>query len=90
MVFIDGILVYSEIEEEHEVSFSFVSCNCPFQISASKVGSTSIVTVASFTIARIRYLISLFNSGHILLAKVALQYFLRLTASATTLSFPGW
>jgi hypothetical protein len=71
------------------ISISFASSNCPFQISASKVGSTSIATVASFTIARLKYLISLCNSGRILLAKVTLQYFLQLSASATTLAFPG-
>jgi hypothetical protein len=72
------------------ISFSFVSSNCPFRIYASKVGSTSITIVASFTIAKLRYLISLCNSGHILLAKDALQYFLWLSVSATTLAFPGW
>jgi hypothetical protein len=72
------------------ISFSFVSSNCPFRISASKVGSTSIAIVASFTIARLRYLISLCNSGRILLAKVVFQYFLWLSASANTLAFPGW
>jgi hypothetical protein len=72
------------------ISFSFASSNFPFRIFASKVGLTSIATVVSFTIARLRYLISLCNSGHILLAKVALQYLLRLSASATTLAFPGW
>jgi hypothetical protein len=38
----------------------------------------------------LRYSISLHNSGGILRAKVALQYFLRLSVSATTLAFPGW
>jgi hypothetical protein len=71
------------------ISFNFASSNSPSQISASKVGSTYIVTVASFTIVRLRYLISLHNSGRILLAKVALQYFLRLSASSTTLAFLG-
>jgi hypothetical protein len=61
----------------YRISFSFVSSNCPSRISASKVGSTSIVSTTSFTIVRLRYLIYLRNSGHILLAKVALQYFLR-------------
>jgi hypothetical protein len=72
------------------ISYSFASSNCPFQIFSSKVGSTSIATVASFTIARLRYLISLCNYGRILLAKVALQYFLWLSASPTTLASPGW
>jgi hypothetical protein len=72
------------------ISFSFASSNCPFQISTSKVGSTSIATVVSFTIARLRYLISIYNSGRSLLAKVALQYFLRQSASATMLAFPRW
>jgi hypothetical protein len=53
------------------------------------VCSTSIVTVALFTIARLRYLISLCNSGCILLGKVALQYFLCLKASAMTLALLG-
>jgi hypothetical protein len=51
------------------ISCSFASSSCLSQISASKVGSTSITTVASFTIVRLRYLISLCNSGRILLQK---------------------
>jgi hypothetical protein len=74
----------------YRISFSFASSNCPSRISASKVGSTSIVTATSFTIVRLRYLISLRNSSHILVAKVALQYFLRLKASAMTFTLPGW
>jgi hypothetical protein len=70
------------------ISYSFASSNCP-QISTSKVSSTSIVSVASFIIARLRYLISLCNSGCILLAKVALLYFLRLQVSAIALALPG-
>jgi hypothetical protein len=35
-------------------------------------------------------LISLRNFGCTVLAKVALYYFLQLSASATTLAFPGW
>jgi hypothetical protein len=54
------------------ISYSFASSSCLSQISTSKVGSTSIMTVASFTIVRLRYLISLRNSGCIHLAKVAL------------------
>jgi hypothetical protein len=74
----------------YQISFSFASSNWPFQISSFRVGSTSIVIVASFTIPRLRYLISLCSSGCILLAKVMLQYFLCLSASATTLAFLGW
>jgi hypothetical protein len=62
------------------ISFSFASSNCLSRISASKAGSTSIATAASFTIVRLRYLISLCNSGHIILAKVALQYFLQFSS----------
>jgi hypothetical protein len=72
------------------ISFSFGPSNYPSRISASKVCSTSIAITSSFTIARLRYLISLRNSGRILLAKVALQYFLQLKASAMTFSLPGW
>jgi hypothetical protein len=39
---------------------------------------------------RLRYSTDLRNSGGILRVKVALQYFLRLSASATTLAFSGW
>jgi hypothetical protein len=62
----------------------------PSRIFASKVGSTSIVTLDSFTMLRLRYSISLHCSSCIFLAKVVLQYFLRLGASTTTLVFPGW
>jgi hypothetical protein len=72
------------------ISFSFASSNYPFWISTSKVGLTSIVTVTSFTIARLRYLISLRNYGCIIMANVALQYFLWLMALAMTLNLPGW
>jgi hypothetical protein len=72
------------------ISFNFASFNWPSRISASRVGSTSIVTVASFTIPRLRYSISLHSFGRILLAKVVLQYFLWLSASTTTLAFAGW
>jgi hypothetical protein len=85
----EKVLVLLSLINYH-ISFSFASSNCPSQISASKVGSTSIVTVAPFTIARLIYLISLRNSGCILLAKVALQYFLWLKASAITFALPGW
>jgi hypothetical protein len=72
------------------ISLSFPSSSWAFLISDSNVGSTSIAIVASFTIARLWYLISWHSSGRILLAKVVLQYFLWLKASATTLAFPGW
>jgi hypothetical protein len=72
------------------ISFSFACSNWPSLISTSSVGSTFLVTEASFTIPWLRYSISLRSSSRILLANVALQYFLRLSASATTLTFPGW
>jgi hypothetical protein len=71
------------------ISFNLASPNCPSRISASRVGSTSIATLVSFNTPRLRYLISLHNSDGILRAKVALQYFLRLSASATTFAFSG-
>jgi hypothetical protein len=45
-----------------------MSSNFPSRIFASKVGLTSIVTLASFTVVRFRYLISLRNFGSISLA----------------------
>jgi hypothetical protein len=70
--------------------FNFASSNWPSWISASRVGSTSVVTLALFTIPRLRYSICLRNSVCILLVKVALQYFLRHSAFATTLAFSEW
>jgi hypothetical protein len=71
------------------ISFSFASSNWPSRISASIFDLTSIIIVASFTIPRLRYSISLHNSGRIILAKVVLQYISWLSVSATTLAFPG-
>jgi hypothetical protein len=72
------------------ISFNFGSSSCPSRNSVSKIRSTSIATMTSFAIARFRYSISQCNSGHMLLVKVALQYFFWLKASATTLALPGW
>jgi hypothetical protein len=72
------------------ISVSLGSSSCPPHISNSKVGSTFIATVRSFTIERLRYSISWRNSGHIRWSNVALQYFFWLKASAMTLTLPGW
>jgi hypothetical protein len=74
----------------YHISFSFSSSSCAFLISASSVGSISTAIAASFTIARLIYPNSWHNIGHLSMASVALQCFLRLKASATMLAFPGW